>query len=91
LEAVFFFEANFRFFPQQTLGNFGLICFSSVILTNFAKFGQNLPKFQHHKYDKKKKKNWLEGVRWVGTLDMEKKALQKNYVGFAMRVKVIKS
>jgi len=37
------------------------------------------------------KKKWLQRVRGVGTLCMEKKALQKIYVGFAMRVKVIKS
>jgi hypothetical protein len=56
--------------------------------------GQFLPKFRHHKYEKKrkeKKKNRLQGVRGVGTLSMEKKALQKIYVVFAMRVKVIKS
>jgi hypothetical protein len=62
LEAVIFFETNFRFFPQKNLGIFGLICFSSVILTNFANIGPNFAKFLTSQiWEKKKKKTPLVG------------------------------
>jgi hypothetical protein len=39
-----FFSSKFLLFFNKNLGNFGTICFSSVILTNFANFGTKFAK-----------------------------------------------
>jgi hypothetical protein len=53
LDVCFFLQRIFPSFRQKTLRKFGEMCFSIVILTNFAILGAKFSQISRPKYEKK--------------------------------------